>query len=171
MIKYQITNTNQCCNLFSGPAKYVRLGELDYSVDNDDAQPVQINIVERIKHTEYTSRLKYNDIALLRLESDVIFNEYIRPACLPEFSSMSFWAMATGWGQTNSSHPESAHLLKAELSLFTHQDCNTLYKKFNDRKIINGIIDDTQICAGPTTNREDTCMVRIGKGEVQQKKT
>lgn len=76
-------NTNRHCNLFSGPAKYVLLGEMDYSGENDDAQPVKLNIVERIKHPEYTSRLKYNDIALLQLENDVIFNEYIRPACLP----------------------------------------------------------------------------------------
>lgn len=143
----------------SGLAKYALLGELDFSVENDDAQPVRFKIAERIKHPEYTSKLKYNDIALLRLEIEVIFNEYIRPACLPEFSTINFVATVTGWGQTGPTNPQSTHLLKTELSLFTYQDCNALYEVLNRRQLDKKIVHNTQICAGVRFRHEDTCHV------------
>lgn len=126
-------------------------------------------IAKRIKYPEYTSKSKYNDIALLRLDTEVVFNEYIHPACLPEYSSITFRATATGWGQTASNQPPSPHLLKAELSLLTHRDCNALYSKFKDRKIKFGIVNDSQMCAGPTYKREDTCPVKFKKEEIQMK--
>lgn len=133
------------------------LGELDHSTDNDDARPTLFDIAEHIKHSEYTSKLKYNDIALFRLQTNVIFNDYIRPACLPEFSAIGSLAIATGWGRTEIL-PQSRHLLKVELSLITHGNCSAIYK---DRRIPKGIVDDTQFCAGVNNNREDTCQVNF----------
>lgn len=144
---------------YSGLAKYVLLGELDLASNDDDAQPNQFDIAERIKHPDYTNRFKYNDIALIRLDASVKFNEYIRPACLPEYSSTGFNAFATGWGRIDFDRQQSTHLLKVELSLYTYQECNELYLTIKDRHIDRGILNDTQICAGSYIGRGDTCLV------------
>lgn len=144
-----------------GFAKYVLLGELDYASDDDDARPLLFNIVKRIRHPKYTSQFKYNDIALLRLDHEVTFNDYIRPACLPESSSIGFNAKATGWGRLDYDRPISTRLQKVELDLFTHKECDELYKLLNSNSINRGIVNDTQICAGTYSGRGDTCQVRI----------
>lgn len=135
------------------------LGELDYASDDDDAKPLQLNIAERIRHPNYTGRFKYNDIALLRLDSIVTFNDYIRPACLPESSSIGFNAKATGWGRLDFDRPRSTYLQKVELDLFTHKECDELYAVLNSSSIDRGIVNETQICAGTQSGRGDTCQV------------
>lgn len=138
-------------------AKYVLLGDLDYSRDDDDAQPLQLNVVEQIKYPAFTSKYKYNDIGLLRLETIVTFNEYIWPACLPEFTAIGFQATATGWGRLDNNGPISSILRKVELDLYTHKECDDLYTVIKSRQIDRGILNDTQLCAGSHSGRGDTC--------------
>lgn len=142
-----------------GTAKYVLLGELDRARNDDDAHPVQFNIAERIRYPEFTTKYKYNDIALIRLAAEVKFNEYIRPACLPELDSIGFNAMATGWGRLDHNRPLNTHLQKVELDLFTYKECDDLYAILNSRYINKGIVNETQLCAGSHFGRGDTCQV------------
>lgn len=146
------------------------LGDLDYSTDDDDARPVRIQIAELILHPQYTNRqTKFNDIGLIRLETEVIFNEYIRPACLPESNFIGFRVTAAGWGQRENSTRVS-HLRKTELTLVTHQVCNADFQKLlrtfknleeTDNRTI--VVNDIHICAGGNFRREDTCAVNLIK--------
>lgn len=144
-----------------GPAKHVLLGELDYSVDDDSARPIVFTVAERIKYPSYSTKFKYDDIALLRLDGNLTFNEYIRPACLPEFSFTGILATATGWGQIGYHGPASTYLQKVDISLYAHQDCNQVYQRFNDRHINRGIINETQLCAVSYVGNGDTCQVSL----------
>lgn len=57
-------------------------------------------MVDIIRHPDYKAPSKYNDIALLKLDPRVEFNEFIRPACL--YTSDTFEVtktVATGWGK------------------------------------------------------------------------
>lgn len=76
----------------------VRLGEWDLTTDEDCdhsflnevvcADPhVDVNIEKSIPHNDYNPKEKTNDIALLRLEKKVVFNDFIKPICLPLESS------------------------------------------------------------------------------------
>jgi hypothetical protein len=77
----------------------VRLGELNLQNSIDGANPVDVVISEIIVHPDYVSSLRYNDIALLRLEKKVKFNNHIRPACLHNKENInSPKVTATGWG-------------------------------------------------------------------------
>lgn len=55
-------------------------------------------------HDDYSTRLTYNDIAILELERDVEYSEYIYPVCLytdekdPD-TTIKLWV--TGWGTVN----------------------------------------------------------------------
>lgn len=135
------------------------LGDLDYTRDDDDARPLKLNVAERIKYPTYSSKYKYDDIALLRIDQIVSFNDYIRPACLPEFSAIGFQATATGWGRIDNDRPLSSYLQKVELDLFTHNECDRIYTLIKDRHIDRGILNDTQLCAGSHSGRGDTCQV------------
>lgn len=145
--------------IFRGSAKYVLLGDLDYAREDDDSRPLLVNIAERVKHPQYTSKFKYNDIALFRLDISLKFTEYVRPACLPELSKIGFTAVATGWGRLDYNRPLSTHLQKVELDLYTHQECDDLYAVLDSRYINKGIANDTQLCAGTYSGRGDTCQV------------
>lgn len=64
-----------------GTAKYIRLGELNLAT-NDDADPQDFDIIQKINHPMRVVPIKYHDIALLKMDRPTKFNEYIRPACL-----------------------------------------------------------------------------------------
>ena len=59
-------------------------------------------------HEDYDklSALKYNDVALIQLTEPLVFNDYIRPLCLPT-SGDTVWpspnsrCFTAGWGYTN----------------------------------------------------------------------
>lgn len=71
-------------------------------MSNEGARPVNYLVVDVFRHPDYKPPAKYNDIALLKLDRPVDFNEYIRPACL--YISNTFEVnktVATGWGKIN----------------------------------------------------------------------
>lgn len=153
-IQYKIDN--HC----SGPAKYVLLGDVDYGSKTDDAQPRKLAIIERIKHPEFKYPSKYNDIALIKIDGPVQFNNYIRPACLPQSKSLnSRYVIASGWGRLDYISSPSEHLQKIVLEIFTQQECNASYANAIGRLLDHGIVDETQLCAGSHVERKDTCQV------------
>lgn len=89
-----------------GRAKWLRLGDFDILSKEDDnqdhAQPQEYEITEIIQHPEFRKPNRYNnDIALYKLDRDVVFNEFIRPICLQtdnEFETSA--ATLTGWFRT-----------------------------------------------------------------------
>jgi len=77
-----------------------RLGGLNLKVTNEGARPKNYLVEEIFRHPDYKPPAKYNDIALLKLDRPVEFNEFIRPACL--YTSNTFQVnktVATGWGK------------------------------------------------------------------------
>jgi hypothetical protein len=57
-------------------------------------------VEEVIRHPQYKPPAKYNDIALLKLDHPVEFNESIRPACLHTTDTFPInKTVATGWGR------------------------------------------------------------------------
>lgn len=72
--------------------KSVRVGEWDIEtyVDCDRNDPtncappvVSIPIAQMIPHENYNKKSAQNDIALLRLQNKVEFNDFVQPICLP----------------------------------------------------------------------------------------
>uniref|UniRef100_A0A1Q3EXL5 Putative serine protease easter n=1 Tax=Culex tarsalis TaxID=7177 RepID=A0A1Q3EXL5_CULTA len=135
----------------------VRLGEHDLGSDQDCeeegpfklcADPQQdIQIEKTIVHEDFnaTQKSHWNDIALIRLERNVIFSEYINPICLPikaedrQRNNTGQRAVEVGWSRT----VESRMSNKRQLSTLTIQDqqsCKDIYKN-------KGVIlSDTQLC-------------------------
>lgn len=74
--------TNFIFIYFSGPVKYIRVGELDYRSTTDSAEPQDFTVTQVIKHPQWKPPLQYNDIMLLKMNKPAKFGIFVRPICL-----------------------------------------------------------------------------------------
>lgn len=125
-----------------------------------------LHIAERIPYPDYKSYSFYYDIGLIRLQTRLTFNDFVRPACLDTEALLyeKEKVMATGWGQRGYSQSTSKLLLKVGLEIFSNNECNEIYDK--DITLRDGIIDSFQICAGSIANSGDTCEVKKKKSSL-----
>ncbi|XP_012220460.1 serine protease snake-like isoform X2 [Linepithema humile] len=141
-----------------GPAAKVRVGLIDLSTPDDVMQ--ERDIVERIKHPDYKSSIRYHDIALLRLDRSLELNSRVRPACLEVNSQIpGKSAIASGFGKTSyESTIGSNELMKVQLNYISEDDCK---KSYADDIGIKGIMPQGLIpnllCAGIMEGGKDTC--------------
>ncbi|KAK5649793.1 hypothetical protein RI129_000822 [Pyrocoelia pectoralis] len=139
----------------------VRLGEWKISGDPDCIDGVAISecssvlrmkVREQLPHPYYSNKAKNNDIALLRLESDIKFTDYIRPICLPPVNlpnpPPNTPLTVAGWGATENG-TSSDLKLKVEVPLLTNDECN---RQLSSSKPISS----NQLCAGGEEGR-DSC--------------
>ncbi|XP_031337410.1 serine protease easter-like isoform X2 [Photinus pyralis] len=105
----------------------VRLGEYNLNKEIDCAgtpryrtcseKAIDVPVVETIAHEDYNPMNNFNDIALLRLEKDVGFTDFVKPICLPIYPDVvntSFsWSYLTvsGWETSNRSIKRKANFL------------------------------------------------------------
>uniref|UniRef100_A0A8C6XYZ7 Transmembrane serine protease 2 n=1 Tax=Naja naja TaxID=35670 RepID=A0A8C6XYZ7_NAJNA len=109
-----------------------------------------------ISHPNYDSTSKNNDVALMKLQSPLSFNDFIQPVCLPNAGMMfetdqQCWI--SGWGakyQGGKMSNTSKYLNAAAVPLIDSSICN-------ERYIYNGIILPTMICAGYLKGMVDSC--------------
>ncbi|KAH8308706.1 hypothetical protein KR059_000995 [Drosophila kikkawai] len=139
---------------YDSPKYVVRLGDLDYSSNTDDAQPQDFLVVNYVVHPGYGeddfTGGRFNDIALLELDKEATFNEYVAPACLPPGSGNEYLQVtAAGWGATSEGGKSSSHLLKVTLDRFGEQQCS--------ERLSHKIDVRTQLCAGSRSSSGDTC--------------
>ncbi|ALC42473.1 CG4927, partial [Drosophila busckii] len=139
---------------FDSPKFVVRLGELDYNNDTDDAQPQDFRVINYIVHPSYDEDDEegnyMNDIALIELDRNANLTEYVAPACLPPSSGNSFEQLtAAGWGFTREAGTKSSHLLKVNLERFEDDVCAERLEKHIEPR--------TQLCAGSNNSSGDTC--------------
>ncbi|ERL94711.1 hypothetical protein D910_11985, partial [Dendroctonus ponderosae] len=144
---------------FPGQPRWVRLGALDMERDEESGR-AQYDIDRIIVHPEYKFPVKYNDIALISTTTQIQFSKYIRPACL--YTKSTFpqkFALATGWGQTDYSAPNSDKLLKVQLNIYDNSVCAKAYQKeINANQHISKGIVGSMLCAGELEGGRDTCL-------------
>ena len=136
--------------------KSVHLGEHNTNTEKDCStddktycapEVLKIEVAEVIAHPNYAKKRKYshNDIALLRLQRKVEFNDFVRPICLPlddslrtkDYTGETFYA--AGWGRHEEGRSSSIKK-KVDLKFFPSGECQKLYKDHNIK------INDTQVC-------------------------
>lgn len=133
-------------------AKYVRFGDLD------SAQSHTFNIIEKFVYPLYKAPSFYHDIALLKIDGPIEFNEYIRPACIADANTMiAKRVISTGWGSTSYRGDIHSHLQKVQLNVSSYAECNTEYAERS--AVERGIVNETQICAGSAAGERDGCQV------------
>ncbi|XP_014286485.1 serine protease snake-like [Halyomorpha halys] len=154
-----VLSAAHCAKPFGlGPAKWARLGDLDISTSKDDAKPIDKKIAEIIPYPKYSEAQVYHDIALFRLDSDVVFNGYILPVCLQTDREIrEEKANFTGWGRTGFAEATSDKLLEAEIDIYNTTECRRLMFNTNSPKTPLGHQPDLMICAGVPDGSKDAC--------------
>ncbi|XP_015380197.1 PREDICTED: venom protease-like isoform X1 [Diuraphis noxia] len=157
--KSWILTAAHCQESSGNVARWVRLGVLERVINESNTvdRPKDYHIVEHVIHPDYNPPSLYNDIALFRLERNVIFSEKVRPICLNTDPSLTpLKQIATGWGRISTAGPLSDNLLKVDLDIFSMKHCNESY--YNDPKLKFGVLPDSMICAGSFDGTKDSCM-------------
>ncbi|SPP82545.1 trypsin-7-like [Drosophila guanche] len=104
-------------------------------------------VARKIPHPDYDGDVM-NDIALVELTSKVVFNDRIKPACLPTTSGDEHDSMTvSGWGRYSATTPnaQSPVLRKADLKLFHLSECGP------------EALEEMHICAGGDKQTSDSC--------------
>ncbi|XP_030878977.1 transmembrane protease serine 2-like, partial [Leptonychotes weddellii] len=106
-----------------------------------------------ISHPNYDSKTKSNDIALMKLQTPLTFNDKVKPVCLPNPGMMlepdqSCWI--SGWGATYENGKTSDELNAVMVPLIEPGRCNSKY-------IYNNLVTPTMICAGYLRGSIDSC--------------
>lgn len=133
----------------------VRVGEFDQALEVDcvgwrcSTPPKDIQVEETIVHDGYKIDSQDNDIALIRLKTQVEINKFVRPICVPRDAfedSKDFWTV--GWGYGLGHHSNKSVKSKVKLSIVPVKDCALIYKnlKLTDGKICAGIENDDESC-------------------------
>ncbi|RXG69246.1 Proclotting enzyme [Armadillidium vulgare] len=136
------------------PVTHVLLGEHSLSSNTERDEPILLRIAER-KSPGYNSISHINDLELLKLERDVEFSDFIKPACLPfDLKRRNFVdekMVIIGWGDIfhNSRRGNDVPLM-AEISGVSKPDCRLAYQTEPQVPL-----DDTQLCADGGT--KDAC--------------
>lgn len=115
-------------------------------------------------HPKYEHRYYYNDIALLKLERQVIFNNYIMPVCLPspvapllrdrDLQGKNVTVM--GWGDDSFGGKSSHVLREATFPIVSRVSCNASYVRVASNRFPKGITNN-MLCAGDPNGGKDAC--------------
>ncbi|XP_005804202.1 transmembrane protease serine 13-like [Xiphophorus maculatus] len=107
-----------------------------------------------ILNENYNGRTSDQDVALLKLTSQVTFNDYVQPVCLPlngqDFpQGTSCWT--SGFGTTKAgSGTVSKDLMEVSVDIISTQVCNT-------PSVYGGAVTSNMICAGKLEGGKDSC--------------
>lgn len=107
-----------------------------------------------IIHKDYNPDTLLNDVALLKLPSDITFNSRVQKINLPARSNNPpsyayVMATASGWGKTKDSDPGVTDKLRfVDLRVITNAECKRYY--------VPGLVTDTTLCAS-TVGKRSTC--------------
>ncbi|XP_053722164.1 chymotrypsin-like protease CTRL-1 [Synchiropus splendidus] len=134
------------CILSTSPSAYtVYLGRQNQTGSNPNE--VARNLSRVIVHPDYNNQTLDNDITLLKMETPVSFNNYIRPVCLASNSSEfhnGTLGWATGWGKLGANRPSPEWLQEVQIPVIGKRLCTSAYETVG----ITNQIKDNVICAG-----------------------
>ncbi|KAF3847717.1 hypothetical protein F7725_020745, partial [Dissostichus mawsoni] len=118
-------------------------------------RPTQPYMVKRIiLNNNYNSKTNDQDVALLKLETQVTFNDNVHPACLPAFDQefkpgTACWT--SGFGTTESgSGVVSKELMEVTVDLIDTGVCN-------GPVVYRGAVTKHMLCAGDLDGGKDSC--------------
>ena len=112
---------------------YIVIGEVDQSTKSGNEQWFRGSKI--IVHEDYGIAAPYDkDIALIRLNKYAVFNDHVRPLCMPESSTVLTerdLCTVTGFGRVTQNGAKSARLLEANVKIVTFKTCVKVLMSLN----------------------------------------
>ncbi|XP_069807122.1 ovochymase-1 [Dendropsophus ebraccatus] len=140
------------CLPSTDPSRYhVVAGIHDQLLKESSRQERAAHII--VPHKMYSPITNDYDIALIRLAEELIFNDVVRPVCLPsaeEPLKQTSLCVVTGWGSTEEDEQHFNRLQQLQVPILDNNICNSSYYP--------GVISERMFCAGfPDTGGKDSC--------------
>ncbi|XP_065355924.1 phenoloxidase-activating factor 2-like [Calliphora vicina] len=136
----------------------VRGGEWDTQNSNEILLHVDKPVKEIITHEKYNKGTLYNDVALLILEEPFVWQENIRPICLPEPNANFDHSrcFATGWGKDKLGREVKYPVIlkKVDLPVVPQATCQKYLRDTRLGLYFN--LHESFLCAGGEKDK-DTC--------------
>ncbi|KAM5277920.1 enteropeptidase isoform 1-T1 [Hipposideros larvatus] len=124
-----------------------------HMTSNLTSPQVVIRVIDQIViNPHYNKRRKDNDIAMMRLELEVTYTDYIQPICLPEESQLfppGRICSIAGWGRLVHQGPTPNILQEAHVPLVSNEKCQRQMPEYN--------ITENMVCAGYEEGGIDSC--------------
>ncbi|XP_029036053.2 venom serine protease 34-like isoform X1 [Osmia bicornis bicornis] len=153
----------------------ILVGDHDLSTGADTNATVLHRVIRSIVHPNYSVGNNLNDIAILKTEREIVFNNQVGPACLPfQHSPDTFggnYVDVLGWGSTSFGGSTSDILQKVTLSVLTNLQCSQIYSNIT-RDLICTYGEDKDSCqfdsGGPVLWQNPTSRRLILTGIISQ---
>uniref|UniRef100_A0A182MT01 CLIP domain-containing serine protease n=1 Tax=Anopheles culicifacies TaxID=139723 RepID=A0A182MT01_9DIPT len=163
--RYVITAAHCTVDKPNWKLRWVRFNEFNTSISDNCTTVEDDEVICRedyevesiIPHPDYNMHdiSRPNDICIIRLASNVTFNDYIRPICLPFDLLIQTLPIAnetftvSGWGETEERRASDVQK-HVELPGLENEKCNSVYA------VANVTLTDKQLCIGGL-NGSDSC--------------
>lgn len=132
-----------------GEVQYAMMGALNKTDINSGAV---FNVIRAISYSDYGVDSKKDDIVLLELKDQIMFNEYIHPACLPvPDRKLELERIVAGWGETNGREEQPNILLTTNVIENARHCLARFNRNVYDRKTmkcVKGKIGDNSVFKG-----------------------
>ncbi|KAL3971482.1 hypothetical protein ACER0C_027001 [Sarotherodon galilaeus] len=146
---YWILSAAHCFEYYSSPS----LWTVYYGDVNLNKMFNGRGVQKIINHKDFDTRTNDYDIALLKLDTPLTFNNKVRPVCLPNVDlnlSGNRQAWITGWGALQSTGPSPNIMNQAQVTIYSRATCNA-------PEVLNGEVTKTMFCAGKLQGGVDAC--------------
>nr|XP_023693671.1 enteropeptidase isoform X1 [Paramormyrops kingsleyae] len=124
-----------------------------HSQSDISSPTVQERQIDRIVfNMHYNKRTKDSDIAMIHLDTQVNFTDFIQPICLPDQEQQfeeGRKCIITGWGRESEQGAVADTLQQASVPLVGRTECQTLLPEYN--------ITARMVCAGFPQGGTDSC--------------
>ncbi|XP_001361678.3 trypsin-1 [Drosophila pseudoobscura] len=124
---------------------------LDHNRKMSHTQKIDRNVAEVITHPKYNARNYDNDIAIIKLDEPVQFDEVLHPVCMPT-PGRSFkgeTGIVTGWGALKVGGPTSDTLQEVQVPILSQDACRK--SRYGNK------ITDNMLCGGYDEGGKDSC--------------
>jgi len=150
-----VATAGHCVDDLLLPKIRVRIGEWDFSSTSEMDSHVERKVKEKIVHPKYNFFTYEYDLALLKLDKRVDFQDNIIPICLPGNDDLLIGEMGivAGWGRLSEGGQLPSILQYVSVPIVSNDKCKSMFLRAGRQEVIPGIF----MCAGYDLGGRDSC--------------